>query len=404
MSDTTDFLIPSTLCFPLNLTEVLSSSDNVEKKQRLITTKIYDQTSTNKTMDIELAICRGIKKKINPYSSNKYDYYVNAKNITFYRIHNADMTDPNKLFLRLYGGSGAPMFSGEIANGRSDRRLYWSIDTSSLSFNEPYSYMFEIAKGYTAGFSIEEVLYTYDNMSKAIYQVEVYVTLEYPRSYACYKFKLYVNNLYVGTFENTDTIAYGRVDDSNSHYGLELKLYTSKETLNKLGFDFDTKKAPSDLKVEVKSTIDDDDYLDHLIINDSIYSVKLNSIALKYNNKEETIENTESDKDRLVIDEKITTDVEMTIKTSINSPFYKNGGYLVAERSTHCKNLNRVTAYISPYRIEPIDSRYGYLKYRITLDQLLELKKTFFRSGFNILSISDKNYSEFEDEIGTSLY
>lgn len=63
MSDTTDFLMPSTLCFPLNLTEVLSSSDNVEKKQRIITTKIYDQTSTNKTMDIELAICRGIKKK-----------------------------------------------------------------------------------------------------------------------------------------------------------------------------------------------------------------------------------------------------------------------------------------------------------------------------------------------------
>lgn len=50
------FLIPSTLCFPLNLTEVLSSSDNVEKKQRLITTKIYDQTSTNKTMDKEILI------------------------------------------------------------------------------------------------------------------------------------------------------------------------------------------------------------------------------------------------------------------------------------------------------------------------------------------------------------
>lgn len=399
-----DFLIPSTLCFPLNLTEVISSSDNVEKKQRLITAKIYDQTSTNKTMDIELAICRGIKKKQNPYSSNEYVYYVNAKNITFYRVHNADMPGPNILFLRLYGGSGAPMFSGEIANGRSDRRLYWTINTSSTSFNDLYSYIFEIAKGYTAGFSIEELLYTYNNTSKSIYQVNVYVTLEYPESYACYKFKLYVNDLYVGTFENIDTIAYGRVNDSNSRYGLSLKLYTSKETLNRLGFDFDTNKTPTKLKIEVRATIDDDDYLDHLIINNNIYSVELNSITLKYNNKEETIDNTESNKDKLIIDEKITTDVEMTIKTSVNSSFYQGGGYLVADRSVHCKNLKKVTAYISPYRIEPIDSRYGYLKYRITLDQLLELKKTFFRSGFNILSISDKNYSEFEDEIGTSLY
>ena len=355
-------------------------------------------------MNIEFGIITNVKSEVG--SDGKKSVYGEFKNLYVKRILNSSIPQ-DKMLLFIQTASAGPQVeyrdTFELRDGSINRKATVTMDAT----NNSLCYVGEL-DDYGNKVEIQEVKHIYDNgVEKTIYTIKIrlhFQTSDMHRS--SLRYNIYLNDVFVGVSEFYNGWQYNNPEEDWSMEELVLSTVVNKVTFDKIGLDFDGKTL-SEMRLRLRQSCNWIESIDVLRISEGYPDGEgrgplFSEAKVMYNGKTEIFDNHNKKNNIIIIDEKITTDMEVWFRIPEYSQVFKYKMSMNVQRSISCNNVDYLHVGFPQYATQHINDRDHYIKFKLPLRDLIHFANVFM-DGLDYLSVwgcgTDMLY-DYKDEDG----